>query len=462
MNKRRKKKSARVVKNRNSTSAIKSALNSSQPQAGLVLAQEACRLYQSGKYTGNLPRLMSDLYFALEKNYLIQDHERATEIFETYRALSFRLLDQTENLVFATLHYLVSALYLYYNGEKSKEELQTYYRLCEKLHDHRPITRSIPPTLYGYYLSSQALVKNNQHCFYTVAFKLDFSLPIVDGTYAIDDDMDEISVKTSRHGDKTSKLGDRNFTSVRFKFKGVSRNHDVDEKTKYKIINSINALIIYVKLLDEDIPVKYLSENDINGDIWIVQYDHLGRSFREAKGTIFARPLGSNLNQFEAINDPGIFRKAMKPTPIYQNLYVQALSQFEEGNYTACYYIINSAMESMLDHYCKLLLDRVSDTAYKEFMVPKEKGSLPTNHDQIKQIRKLLGVNKSKEKAELGGSISQLVLDVKGPNQKSQLRNDLTHGRLTFVTRNDAYQAIKAYSQLVKGLQFFYIQALNS
>lgn len=239
----------------------------------------------------------------------------------------------------------------------------------------------------------------------------------------------------------------------------------------------MNYLIFHIKRFDSNAKVHILSPDDI-GNITTNQYYANGEYYHFALAMQFSgltmvnvlSPtfLDGNINDLknQIKNDELL---------LYEELYSIALINYQKEDYLSGFYIVNSAMESMIEWYLKsycYMTDNIE--FYENFMLGKSscnecvlyekyhnelngetpiKANIPSLFTQIKHIlRKMEIQNRQIDE------IKKLIRSVK----QDSIRNDLTYGRKKVINRIEIKTSLESFVELEKQLESIYQKILIS
>ncbi len=327
--------------------------------------------------------------------------------------------------------------------------------------------------------------------YFTIAFKLPYHLQLPDDNYILNFNNKEFVVSTEifKCDDLVSYNKDRYFSKITLKVKGFTncdnywRGSSIDcQKNESSeiltyILEVMNYLIFHIKRFDSNSKVHILSPDDI-GNITTNQYYANGEHYHFALAMQF-----SGLTMVDALSptflDGNIndLKKQIKNDELllYEELYSISLINYQKEDYLSGFYIVNSAMESMIEWYLKsycYMIDNIE--FYNSVMIGKSscsecvlykkyynelnsetpiKANIPSLFTQIKHILRKMQVQNSEI-----DKINQLVRTVK----QDSIRNDLTHGRKKVINRIEIKTSLESFVELEKQLESIYQKILIS
>ncbi len=334
-------------------------------------------------------------------------------------------------------------------------------------------------------------VLEEKDIYFTIAFKLPYHLQLPDDNYVLNFRDKDIVITSEmfKCDDLVSYNKDRYFSKITLKVKGFSncdnywkgasidcQKNESSEILTY-ILGVMNYLIFHIKRFDSNAKVHILSPDDI-GNITTNQYYANGEYYHFALAMQFSgltmvnvlSPtfLDGNINDLknQIKNDELL---------LYEELYSIALINYQKEDYLSGFYIVNSAMESMIEWYLKsycYMTDNIE--FYENFMLGKSsctecvlyekyhnelngetpiKANIPSLFTQIKQIlRKMEIQNRQIDE------IKKLIRSVK----QDSIRNDLTHGRKKVINRIEIKTSLESFVELEKQLESIYQKILIS
>lgn len=329
-------------------------------------------------------------------------------------------------------------------------------------------------------------VLEDKDIYFSIDFKLPYHIQLPDDNYLLDFNGKKIVIKTEifKNSDLVSYNKDRNFSKITLKINGFSNcdnywqgpsiNEIKNESSTILtlILEVMNYFVFCIKQFDNNAKVHLLALDDI-GNITTNQY------YSNEEHYHFALAMQmSGLTMVDVLSPTFVngnideFKKRIDEDELllYEELYSIALINYQNEDYLSGFYIINSAMESMLEWYLKSycymtdniefyesvmkgtsscnqckLYEKYQDELNSEAPI---KSNIPSLFTQVKFILRDIMDIQTKERVE----VTKLIRDVK----QDDIRNDLTHGRKRVINRQEILNSLNAFRSLDEKLETIY------
>lgn len=329
-------------------------------------------------------------------------------------------------------------------------------------------------------------VLEDKNIYYTIDFKLPYHIQLADDDYTLTFDNQTIIITTQilKSDDLVSYNKDRYFSKITLKIHGFSNcdNYWKGASITYKenesseilayILEVMNYFILHIKQFDNTSKVHLLAPDDI-GNITTNQYYSNGKHYHYALAMQFSGFTMVDVLSPTFINgDINNFKHQINENELllYEELYSIALIDYQKEDYLSGFYIINSAMESMVEWYLKSYCYITANIEFHDNMMEGKsscnqcklynkykdelnteapiKANIPSLFTQIKFIlRDIVNIDKNERE-----QITKLIQAIK----QDSIRNDLTHGRKKVIKRNELLNSLDAFKQLEEKLEEYY------
>ncbi|WP_394125795.1 hypothetical protein [Vibrio hepatarius] len=305
--------------------------------------------------------------------------------------------------------------------------------------------------------------------YYIIKFKFAFSLPIPDGEYEVNtQNLQTFTVKSFSDSTVVSKVGDRFFSEISLKMTGytVTDRHwcgpSIDGQTEVHTdfcLSFINELILKIKIAEPTVRIAELAEDDL-GNVSIEQYTHNNERLNSTLHFSMGSLSVANILSKQVLNPEQIDNVLTSESlRLFEKLHGQACIARDRGEDVKAFYILNSALESAIAHY----LDKLANASQKmpelteflegrskcldcelftasELQEPPHRNMVPSISAQIKFLSNISTVTGAQRKR-----LNSCIYKVKGQD----VRNDLVHGKIATVPKDNLHQAFEAYVSCV-------------
>lgn len=371
-------------------------------------------------------------------------------------------------------HNLMATVFQFYKGSAQLDDVKEACRLLLSWSNRAPDKDKLDAA-NSKLVKLAELIEKGKPPFFTISFKLPFSLPLPNGSYEIETvaGAETILIESFTATDVSSRLGDRHFSRVEVKVKGftctdnywfgpdLENEQHAPQNIQFALL-VINQVILNAKLLNETIRLVLASQNDI-GTAATTQYDGDGERFH------FSLALGfGGLVLVDSLSRQELSEEQVKELTerlknrkllLHEELYAQALIEREQMNLIGAFYLLNSATEAMIDYFLFLLSTRNGRLeTYEPFMKgdsycskcelfnaavdieePPRAVVPPSPFQKLKFLQEI-GLGTASEVKRLQSMLAKIRNDT--------MRNELAHGRRSYVPNGVVNDAILSFQEL--------------
>lgn len=382
-------------------------------------------------------------------------------------------------------HNLMATLFQLYEDKCQLADVQAAVQLLQQWTDRAPDRTIFEEFNLRLIRLAELILTDSKNPYFTIEFKLPFSLPLPNGTYEVRTirNVESITIEHFISQVDTSHIGDRHFCRVSVRITGFTSTdnywHGPDLNSVYLeprnsrlALQVVNQIILNIKLLDESMRMVLASINDI-GNVSTVQHNGEGEMFHAAIALTFGGHALVNVLTKQELDKESLkeleLRLNSRTLCLHEELYSQALIEQGNMNLTSAFYLLNSANEAMIEHFIFSFAESNGKTdLYNEFMegvsecqqcdlfkaqsaVPVPRRAMPPSPYSMLKFLQTLNLASSREVRDLQSALSKVRSD--------KWRNDLIHGRTSHVPHKVVDEAIKGFQELKI---FFDSKALGS
>lgn len=371
-------------------------------------------------------------------------------------------------------HNLMATVFQFYKGSAKLDDVKEAHRLLLLWSNRTPDKDRLEAANSKLVMLAEFIEKGKAP-FFTIRFKLPFSLPLPNGSYEIETGAGAktISIESFTAADVSSRLGDRHFSCVEVKVIGftctnnywlgpdLENEHQAPQNIQIALL-VVNQVILNAKLLNETIRLILASQNDI-GTAATTQYGGDGEQFHFSLSLGFG---GSALvdslsrqelsaEQVKELTERLMNRKML----LHEEIYAHALIERENMNLIGAFYLLNSATEAMIDHYLLMLSEikgrletyeqfRKGDSycftceLFRDAVIIKEppRAVVPPSPFQKLKLLQEIGIGVASDVRQLQSMLAKIRND--------KMRNELTHGRRSYIPSGVVNDAFLSFQKL--------------